>query len=44
MCLISTLSYSQKFSISVGANMANVTLGSDLEESFTNFGITKKEF
>ena len=42
MCLISTLSYSQKFSISVGANMANVTLGTDLEESFTTFGITKK--
>ena len=42
MCLFSTLSYSQKFSISVGANMANVTLGSDLEESFTTFGITKK--
>ena len=42
MCLISTLSYSQKFNISVGANMANVTLGSDLEESFTSFGITKK--
>ena len=42
MCLVSTLSYSQKFSISVGGNMANVTLGSDLEESFINFGITKK--
>ena len=42
MCLISTLSYSQKFSISLGANMANVTLGTDLEESFTTFGITKK--
>tara|TARA_B100001540_G_scaffold290803_1_gene287786 strand:+ start:81 stop:650 length:570 start_codon:yes stop_codon:yes gene_type:complete len=26
----------------VGANMANVTLGSDIEESFINYGITKK--
>ena len=42
MCLFSTLSYSQKYSISVGANMANVTLGSDIEESFIDYGITKK--
>ena len=38
---IGTLSYSQKFSISVGGNLANVSLGSDLEESFTSLGITK---
>ncbi len=42
MCLFSTLSYSQKFSISVAANMANVTLGSAIEESFIDLGITKK--
>jgi len=42
MCLFSTLTYSQKYSISVGANMANVNLGSDIEESFINYGITKK--
>ena len=38
---LATLSYSQKFSISVGGNLANVSLGSDIEESFTSLGITK---
>ena len=38
---LATLSYSQKFSISIGGNLANVSLGSDLEESFTSLGITK---
>ena len=38
---LATLSYSQKFSISVGGNLANVSLGSDLEESLTSLGITK---
>ena len=41
MCLFSTLSYSQKFSISVGANMANATVGTDWEELFTDLGTTK---
>ena len=42
MCFLCIFSYSQKYSISIGANMANVTLGSDIEESFIDYGITKK--